>query len=166
MSDESSPDGPIPDETSSDGRLPDGRFAKGNPGGPGRPRAIERITAFDQRAAEAAPEAIDALVAAAKAGNLKAIEMLLNRVWPMRRGHPVRIDAPEIRGTADVLPASAALTSAVFAGEVTPEEGAAAASVLKTHHDAIEILDFERRLTDLEEKRKAAERASGSQRSR
>jgi hypothetical protein len=50
------------DESTPDARLPNGQFAKGNPGGPGRPRAADRIMAFDQRATEAAPELIDALV--------------------------------------------------------------------------------------------------------
>ena len=150
------------DQSNADGRLSNGRFANGNPGGPGRPRAIERITAFDHRAAEAAPELIDALVVAGKAGNIKAIELLLNRVWPLRRGRPVQIDAPEIRSTADVLPASAALTSAVFAGEATPEEVAAAARVLKTHCDAIHRLDHERRLQEIE-KGQRAQRAADSE---
>lgn len=144
------------DESSCDGRFPNGRFAKGNPGSPGRPRAVERVAAFDQRAAEAAPDMIDALVAVATAGNLKAIEMLLNRVWPVRRGHPVQIDAPEIRVTADLLPVGAALTNAVFNGDVTPEEGSAAARVLTAHMSTIELVDLEQRLTALEKARKAA----------
>lgn len=143
------------DQPSDDGRLANGRFAKGNPGGPGRPRAAERVAALDQRAAEVAPDLVDALIAAAKAGKVKAIEMLLDRVWPARRGHPVQIDAPEIRSTADLLPASAAVTSAVLNGDVTPEEGAATARVLAAHESIIEIVDLERRMTELEEAGKA-----------
>ena len=165
MSDESTPNGLVATREAFEGRRSDGRFAKGNPGGPGRPRAADRITAYDQRAAESAPEVIDVLVVAAKAGDLKAIDMLLSRVWPMRRGQPVRIDAPEIRETADVLPASAALTSAVFAGDLTPQEGAAAASVLSTHQEAIVILDHDRRLKAIEKVNKERQRALAAQRS-
>ena len=147
------------DDRLADGRLANGRFAEGNPGGPGRPRAAERVAALDRRAAEVAPALIDALIATAKAGNVKAIEMLLSRVWPVRRGHPVQIDAPEIRSIADLLPASAALTTAVFTGDLTPHEGQAAAQVLATHNDVVGLLDFDKRLAAAEkeiERRKKA----------
>jgi hypothetical protein len=44
------------DDSFTDFREADGRFAKGNRGGPGRPRARERIATLDQRVAEAADE--------------------------------------------------------------------------------------------------------------
>src|SRR5690242_9151161 len=99
------------DDPSSEFRLANGQFAKGNPGGPGRPRAVDRVRELERRAAEAGPELIDALLATAKGGNLRAIEMVLDRVWPVRRGRPVAVDVPEIRKTADLLPAGAAVTN-------------------------------------------------------
>jgi hypothetical protein len=30
----------------------------------------------------------------AKKGNLRAVELLLDRIWPVRRGRPVEVDAP------------------------------------------------------------------------
>src|SRR3954464_8407398 len=80
-------------DPSDDFRQTDGRFGKGNPGGPGRPRTIDRAAALDLRAAEAAPDLIDVALEQAKGGNLKAIEMLLDRIWPVRRGRPVEIEA-------------------------------------------------------------------------
>src|SRR5688500_10285152 len=117
-------------DDSSDIRQPNGRFAKGNPGGPGRPRTAERSREYDQRAADAGPELIEAALAQAQGGSLKAIEMLLDRIWPVRRGRPVQVEVPEIRTTADLLPVGAALTNSVLDGEMTPEEGSAAARVL------------------------------------
>jgi hypothetical protein len=64
------------DASFADFRQADGRFAKGNRGGPGRPRARER---------------------------------------------PVEIEAPEIRATRDLLPATAAVTNALLNGDVTVE---------------------------------------------
>src|SRR4051812_21003265 len=87
---------------------PMGVFGKGNPGGPGRPRLRERAAALDLRAAEAGAELIDVALKEAKGGNLKAVEMLLDRIWPVRRGRPVEIEAPPIRSTADLLPVGAA----------------------------------------------------------
>jgi hypothetical protein len=138
-------------DSSFDGREANGRFAKGNPGGPGRPRAAERIRELDRLVAEAGPELVEALLASAKAGNLKAMEMLLNRVWPVRRGRPVAIEAPEFRKTADLLPAGVAVTEAVLSGELTPQEGRAAARVLEAHAHVVRTVDLEQRMTALEE---------------
>jgi hypothetical protein len=146
------------DDSYVDFRQPDGRFAKGNPGGPGRPRARDRIEALDQLVAEAGPDLIEAALTAAKAGNVKAIEMLLGRIWPPRRGRPVEIEVPPIRDTPDLVPASAAVTNAVLNGDVTPREGAAVARALHAHGSMIELVDLERRMTALE-KEGAAMRA-------
>src|SRR5690348_12553956 len=139
------------DDSFTDFRQADGRFAKGNPGGPGRPRARERIAALDQRVAEAGDDLIDAALKVAKDGNVRAIEMLLDRIWPAQRGRPVEIEAAEIRAVSDVVPATAAVTNAVLNGDVTPREGAAAARVIETHGKMIELVDLERRMTALEQ---------------
>ena len=138
------------DESFTDFRAADGRFAKGNPGGPGRPRARERIVALDQLVAESSAELIEAALKEAKAGNVKAIELLLRRIWPARQGRPVEIDAPEIRGIPDIVPASAAVTNAVLNGDVTPDEGRAAIRVLDRHGSIIELADLERRMAAIE----------------
>jgi hypothetical protein len=141
------------DDSFADFRQADGRFAKGNRGGPGRPRARDRIATLDQRVAKAGDDLIEAALKQAKAGNVKAIEMLLNRIWPASRGRPVEIEAPEIRAIGDVIPATAAITDAVLAGDVTPAEGAAAARVIEVHGNLIGLINVEERLTALEEKR-------------
>ena len=138
------------DDSFTDFHQADGRFAKGNPGGPGRPRARERIAAFDQMVANAGADLIEAALKVAKDGNVRAIEMLLDRIWPARRGRPVEVEAPEIRAVADVVPASAAVTSAVLNGDLTPREGAAVARVIEAHGSMIELVDLERRMTELE----------------
>ncbi|MFI5029701.1 MAG: hypothetical protein ACHQPH_03265 [Reyranellales bacterium] len=138
------------DDSFADFREADGRFAKGNRGGPGRPRARDRIAALDERVAEAGLDLIEAALKEAKGGNVKAMEMLLDRIWPARRGRPVEIDAPEIRSIPDLVPASAAVTNAVLNGDVTPDEGRAAARVLDRHGSMIELVDLERRLSKLE----------------
>ena len=139
------------DDPSSARRPATGRCAKGPPGGPGRPRAAERVRELDRLVAEAGPALVEALLTLAKAGNLRAMEILLNRIWPARRGRPVTVDAPEIGKSADLLPVGAAITNAVLSGEVTPQEGSATARVLTAHADMIEMADFEQRLVALEE---------------
>ena len=135
---------------SDDFRQADGRFTRGNPGGPGRPRACERAAALDLLAAEAGADLIEVALSEAKKGNLRAVEMLLDRIWPVRRGRPVEVDAPPIRTIPDLVPAGAAVTGAVLSGELTPEEGSAAARVLVAHQKMIETVDLEQRLDKLQ----------------
>ena len=77
------------DDPSFDIRLANGRFAKGNPDGPGRPHAVDRARELDRRTAEAGPNLIDSLLGTAKASNLRAMEMVLDRIWPVRPGSPI-----------------------------------------------------------------------------
>jgi hypothetical protein len=133
-----------------DFRAPDGRFTRGNPGGPGRPRARECIVALDQLVAASGAELIEAALKEAKAGNVKAIELLLRRIWPARHGRPVEIAAPEIRGIPDLLPASTAVTNAVLNGDVTPDEGQAAVRVLDRHRSIFVLADLQRQIAELQ----------------
>jgi primosomal protein N'' len=64
----------------------------------------------------------------------------------------VVFDLPEVEGAAVVVEAFAAITKAVAAGELTPEEGAAVAAILEAQRKTIEMVDFEARLTALEER--------------
>ncbi len=86
----------------------------------------------------------------ANEGNLMAVKMLFDRVWPVGRSRPLEIAVPQINGTRDLLPAMAGVTNAMFGGDATADEGAAAARVLKAHLEAIRTIDHEERLTELE----------------
>jgi hypothetical protein len=151
---------PMSDVPQSDSRTADGRFAQGNPGGPGRPRKVIKAAAdaLDQRAAQAAGDVFELTLSLAKERNLAAVKMLLDRVWPVGRNRLLEIALPEIRATKDLLPAGAAVTNTVFAGEATAREGADLARVLKAHMDAIDLIDIERRITELEQKEIEEER--------
>ena len=63
-------------------RTGDGRFARGNPGGPGRPRGAGRgaASARDQVAAEASVELIKVAIDLGRAGNLKALKRAMARI--------------------------------------------------------------------------------------
>jgi hypothetical protein len=139
-------------------RQADGRFAKGNPGGPGRPRLRERAAALDVLASEAGAELIDVALREARKGNLKAIDMLLERIWPVRRGRPVEVDAPPIRTIPDLVPAGAAVSSAVLGGDLTPEEGSAASRVLVAHQKMIDTANLAVKLRELEARIDAQQR--------
>ena len=138
----------------SDSHGPDGRFLKGNPGGPGRPRKIVKMAAdaLDVRLSEAADDLYDVAVRLAREGNERMLKMLLDRLWPAGRSRGLEIDAPEINKPRDLLTAISRVTNATFAGEATAGEGAAVAKVLRAHRDIIEDVDFDERLTALEKR--------------
>jgi hypothetical protein len=139
----------------SNSRAADGRFAQGNPGGPGRPRKVVKAAAdaLDQRAAEAASDLFDVALELAKERNVAAVKMLLDRVWPANRSRPLEIDAPEIKHPRDLLTVMAGITNATFAGDATAQEGRDAAKVLQAHLQAIVDIDLEARITQLEKLR-------------
>jgi hypothetical protein len=80
-------------------RTGDGRFAKGNPVGPGGPRGAP--SALDQLAVEASPELIKIFLDLARAGNLEALKrmMVLLGKFPRNRRKcgPAGIRGPSSR---------------------------------------------------------------------
>src|SRR5450432_3356203 len=102
-----------------------GQFIKGNRGGPGRPRsAVSRgAVALDEMGADAGKQIVQVMLDKALAGDTRAADLLLLRIWPARRGRPVEIDAPPLKTAPDYVPAATGLVNAVMRGEMTPHEG-------------------------------------------
>lgn len=141
------------DEPSNNGKKT--RFQPGNPGGPGR-RAGSRnkaTLALDKMAEDDAKDIARKLLDAAKGGDMRAVELVLARVWPVRKGRPVSLPLPPIETASDVVKALGMVASAVGAGEITPEEGTAVAGVLEIKRKAIETSELEARIVALEEER-------------
>ena len=134
-------------------RESNGHYTRGNPGGPGRPRStVSRgAVALDEMGTEVGKKVFRMIVDKALAGDLKAAELLMSRVWPMRRGRPIEIDARRINAVADYVPAASDVASAVLGGEMTPDEGRAVSSLFQMQCTAIDAIDFERRLREVEE---------------
>ncbi len=76
-------------------RGPDGRFAEGNPGGPGRPRGYARL--FREVVNEdALTEVLQAVLTRAREGDLRAAEVILRRAVPeVPSEEPNVLDSPE-----------------------------------------------------------------------
>jgi hypothetical protein len=122
----------------------------GNPGG--RPAGARHaaLVALDQIGIEAAADVLNAVVAAAKGGDMRAADILCRRIWPERRGRPVAFDLPKLREPADLANGLAAVAEAVAAGELSPEEAQAVAAALEGWRRAVETVDIEQRLAALE----------------
>jgi len=136
---------------------PFGRGSSGNPAGKPRGAKNRVLLALDKVGADNARAVLDAAIAAAKGGDMRAVELILSRVWPTRKGRPVALVLPNVKTAADLPAALAAVVAAVAAGELTPEEGQAVAAVLEMQRRGIELADHEQRLEALEARTRQGE---------
>jgi Family of unknown function (DUF5681) len=133
---------------------PEGRFRKGRSGNPkGRPiGARNKATQSAELLLDGEAEALTRrAVELALAGDGMALRLCLERIIPPRRGRPVQLGLPLVRGAADLGSTMAAITNAAADGSITPGEAAELARVVEIFVRAVETSDFERRLKELEE---------------
>jgi hypothetical protein len=126
------------------------RGVSGNPAG--KPKgARHRITLLAERLMENdAQDVVMAVLAAARGGDMAAARLVLERISPVRRGRPVRLNLAPVNTSADLAAAVADLVAAVAAGQVTAEEGAAVGGLLGLQSRVLELTELEARLLALE----------------
>ena len=122
----------------------------GNPKGPGTGSRNRASLLLDRMAEGEAEAVLASVLAAAKRGDMAAGKVLLDRIWPVRRGRPVRLELPEMRTAADLVAALGAVVAAVADATLTAEEAQSVAAVLEVQRKAVETADLERRVAALE----------------
>ncbi len=124
-------------------RQANGRFARGNPGGPGRPRnpVSSAAVELDRLGTAVAEELMLRTIERARRGNLRATEMVLQRVWPVRRHRPIELDPPPGNGLSNLLNEHAALAHAMMNGDITPQDAQAATRVFKALQEQMRRAD-------------------------
>jgi len=134
-------------------RKPRGRpFQPGNPGRP--PGARNKTTQLAAQFADSHAEAVfQKLVELAKAGDVACIRILIDRIWPVRRGQPVSVSMPPINSAQDLFPALASIWTGIRDGELTPDEASALSIVVDRSIEAVEVHEITKRITALEEAR-------------
>jgi hypothetical protein len=105
----------------------------------------------DQLAEGQAQELIQKAIELAKTGNVSCMHMVLDRVWPIRKGRPVNLEVGPIRGPKDVLAAIAMVWTAIGEGRLTPEEASALFPVIEKSMQAIELHEVRNRVEELED---------------
>ena len=141
-------------EPASTGPKQSGRFQpgqSGNPAGRAKGARHKALLALDAIGAKGAQAVLRRVVQDARAGDMRAAEILLRRLWPERRGRPVTIDLPPIISGADAVKASAAIVAAAAAGSLTPDEAATIGTLIETQRRAIETQDLAARIAALEQ---------------
>jgi hypothetical protein len=139
---------------SNDGRKTRGRpFQPGNRLGRGRPAGSRNAASvlLDKLAEGECEALLRTVLEQAKAGDTRAAEVVLARVWPVRRGRPVALSLPPIKTAADVVAALGAVADAMAAGALTPEEASAVAGVFEAKRKAIETAALEDRVHRMEQ---------------
>ena len=108
-------------------------FQKGQSGNPsGRPRGSRnRATILFQNLLEDDAEAIARkAVDMAKAGDIAAIRICMDRLAPARRTDAIAFELPPLERATDTVAAAAAIVAAVGAGDLAPSEAVDLAKVI------------------------------------
>lgn len=131
-----------------------GQFKPGQSGNPaGKPKgARHKATQIVEKLMQAgAKEITEAIVTEAKAGNIAAARLVIERLAPAPKDRAVSIVLPDTGTAEGVAQAQRVILEAVAAGEVTPSEAATLAGIVEARRKAIETEEILQRLAALEE---------------
>ncbi len=132
---------------------PPNQWKPGQTGNPkGRPPGQSEITRLRAAIAEHVPSILEQLVTAAKAGDVQAARLILERVLPPIKAieQAVELQLPD-GGTLTAQ--GRAVLSAVAAGELAPSQGAALLGAIGALARVTEIDELAARITALEVQR-------------
>lgn len=122
------------------------------PGNPGKPKGARHKTTLAMEALlDREGEALTRVaIKKAKAGDMIALRLCMDRLAPARKDRHVSFELPKIEQAADAAKASAAIVKAVAEGEITPSEAGELTRVLESYSRILEVADHEERLKRLE----------------
>jgi|SRR5690554_7659015 len=125
-------------------------FKKGQSGNPaGRPKGSGIAGRLREAINQDADEIVKALITEAKAGDVSAAKILLDRICPALKNEAQAVDLPELSAGSLTERATAAL-DAVAAGELAPDVAAQLIQSVGTLARVVEIDELEQRLTAIE----------------
>jgi hypothetical protein len=127
-----------------------GWFKPGNKENPsGKPKGARNrvLRALDELGASRCYNVWLRCLEFAEAGNVKCMQLVLDRCYPARKGAPVMIDIPAITVSADIVTALSAIVAAMGRGDVSPDEAALCATVLETQRAAVSTHSIEAEIT-------------------
>jgi hypothetical protein len=129
------------------------RFKKGVSGNPRGRQAGSRNKAtilLEKMMADDGKGVVNAVLEAAKGGDMQAARIILDRICPPRKERPISCKLPKLEDASDLVAGISALIGAVANGELTPGEGQALASLIEAQRRTLETEDIEQRLIALE----------------
>ena len=99
---------------------------------------------------ESASEIVQAMIDKAKAGDGVTGRLILERVWPSRKGARIAFDMPAVKSAADLPGAIAAINRQTADGDISPDEASVIVGLLDAQRKAIETNELADRLAALE----------------
>jgi hypothetical protein len=92
-----------------------------------------------------------AVIRRASAGDMVAAKIVLDRIWPARKGRPVQLpDFPDIVTVADIPSAMLYVVRRVADGTLTSAEAADICAILTGYREAVETAEIAVRLAAIE----------------
>lgn len=129
------------------------RFKPGQSGNPnGRPAGSRNATTgaletlLDGEAQALTQKAIDL----AKAGEMQALRICMDRILPPRKDRPVTFDLPPITSAKDAAATMSAVLGAVASGQITPSDAGELGKLIDGYVRAYESAELAERLERLE----------------
>jgi hypothetical protein len=86
----------------------------------------------------------------AKAGDMTAIKLVMDRIAPPRRDPTTTFDLPKIESIGDLPAALTAVLAAVSEGELSPEQGKTVADLIEAARRGFETSELAQRVAALE----------------
>lgn len=122
----------------------------GNPSGKPKGTRSHATRALLQMMEGDAQEITQAVIDAAKGGDMGAARFVIDRIVPAARERTINLDLPSVSTPNDAATAQARILQAVADGEVTPGEGNTLSGIVEARRKALETEELERRITALE----------------
>lgn len=121
---------------------------RGKPAGT-RSKSTQLLLALMEGGAEQITKAV---IDAARAGDLVAAKIVLDRLIPPAKERPVNVDLPDTATAEGVAAAQDAILQAVAGGELLPGEASTLSAIVESKRRAIETQELSDRITQLENK--------------
>jgi hypothetical protein len=126
----------------------------GNPAGRRRGSRNKQTIAAEKLFEEDAEELVKIAIDLAKAGDIAALRLCLDRICAPQRHRPVPFDMPQLARAADAVGAMSALVEGITTGELSAPEAAELAKVIQGFTQALGTTDHDKRIADLERRMK------------
>lgn len=136
-------------------KAPPHAFTKGTSGNPkGRPKGSRhKTTMMLQTLMEGDAAAIvQTVINQAKAGDMAAARVIIDRLLPPAKERPVSLALPDTATPKGIAAAQNAILQAVAGGELLPTEATTLAGIIEARRRAIETVELSDRITLLESK--------------
>ena len=136
-------------------------FQKGTSGNPaGRKPGTGTHQQFRKILEAKAPELIDKAISMALDGDVKMMQMCLDRVLPALRQVDTPISVPKLKSADTLLDKAQGAINSIFAGEITVQDGLNIAQACANIGRVAETSEQEAQLAELEEAIKGGKRGN------